>query len=29
MDNVPQEEWCTCKPQVERGGQQYPPKGPM
>ncbi|KAF2244628.1 hypothetical protein BU26DRAFT_463277 [Trematosphaeria pertusa] len=27
MDKVPQGEWCTCEPKVEKGGHQYPPSG--
>lgn len=25
MDNVPEAERCSCKPQVEREGKMYPP----
>ncbi|PVH94854.1 hypothetical protein DM02DRAFT_175653 [Periconia macrospinosa] len=27
MDNIPQEQWCTCGPKIERDGMEYPPKG--
>jgi hypothetical protein len=26
MDNIPDEERCTCEPKVERDGKAYPPK---
>ncbi|KAK4137091.1 hypothetical protein BT67DRAFT_374337 [Trichocladium antarcticum] len=29
LDNIPKEQWCTCEPKVEKGGQQYPPMGSM
>ena len=25
MDPIPEANWCTCDPKVERGGKQYPP----
>ncbi|PMD31315.1 hypothetical protein L207DRAFT_386693, partial [Hyaloscypha variabilis F] len=25
MDSIPEEEWCTCQPKVEREGKLYPP----
>ncbi|KAF2770447.1 hypothetical protein EJ03DRAFT_310784 [Teratosphaeria nubilosa] len=27
MDNIPQNEQCTCEPKVERDGKKYPPAG--
>ncbi len=27
MDAIPQDQWCTCEPKVEKKGQQYPPAG--
>ncbi|KAF2402352.1 hypothetical protein EJ06DRAFT_580619 [Trichodelitschia bisporula] len=27
MDSIDKAEWCTCEPQVEKEGKQYPPKG--
>lgn len=26
MDSIPESEWCTCEPKVEKDGKQYPPK---
>ncbi|KAJ5764486.1 hypothetical protein N7533_003167 [Penicillium manginii] len=26
MDSIPESEWCSCEPQVEREGKKYPPK---
>lgn len=28
MDQIPENERCTCTPQVEVEGKKYPPKGP-
>ncbi len=25
MDCIPESDWCTCEPKVERLGKQYPP----
>jgi hypothetical protein len=25
LDRVPEEQWCTCEPRVERDGKSYPP----
>lgn len=27
LDAVPESQWCSCGPQVERGGKLYPPGG--
>ncbi|KAM0365294.1 hypothetical protein HYE67_008125 [Fusarium culmorum] len=27
MSNIPEHEWCTCEPKVEKDGEKYPPKG--
>ncbi|EYB23955.1 hypothetical protein FG05_11706 [Fusarium graminearum] len=27
MSNIPEHEWCTCEPKVEKDGGKYPPKG--
>ncbi|QPC74673.1 hypothetical protein HYE68_005425 [Fusarium pseudograminearum] len=27
MSNIPDNEWCTCEPKVEKDGGKYPPKG--
>lgn len=24
--NVPEDDWCTCEPKVEKDGKQYPPQ---
>ncbi|KAF2274855.1 uncharacterized protein EI97DRAFT_434760 [Westerdykella ornata] len=29
MTNIPREEWCTCEPRVEKGGEAYPPMGSL
>ncbi|KAK4222747.1 hypothetical protein QBC38DRAFT_426726 [Podospora fimiseda] len=29
MTKFPKEEWCTCEPKIEKGGEKYPPKGSM
>jgi positive regulator of sigma E activity len=26
MDNIKEDEWCTCEPKVEVGSKKYPPK---
>ncbi|OTB03098.1 hypothetical protein M426DRAFT_12920 [Hypoxylon sp. CI-4A] len=26
LDQIPQQEWCTCAPKVEVNGKEYPPK---
>ncbi|KAJ5142940.1 uncharacterized protein N7515_001727 [Penicillium bovifimosum] len=26
MDTIPEGEWCSCTPQVEKEGKKYPPK---
>ncbi|KAK4239789.1 hypothetical protein C8A03DRAFT_32153 [Achaetomium macrosporum] len=26
--NIPEDEWCTCEPKVEKEGKQYPPQAP-
>lgn len=26
MDSIPEGEWCSCTPQVEKDGKKYPPK---
>jgi hypothetical protein len=28
MDEIPENERCTCTPKVEKEGKQYPPQGP-
>lgn len=27
LDSVPESQWCSCGPQVEKGGKMYPPGG--
>ncbi len=27
MDHIPKDEWCSCKPKVEKHGRMYPPAG--
>ncbi|OCL11551.1 hypothetical protein AOQ84DRAFT_286989 [Glonium stellatum] len=27
MTKIPEDEWCTCTPKVEKEGKQYPPMG--
>jgi hypothetical protein len=27
LDAVPESQWCSCGPQVERSGKMYPPGG--
>ena len=29
LDNVAENERCSCTPKVEKEGKQYPPKGPQ
>jgi hypothetical protein len=29
MDNVPEEQWCTCGPRIEQEGHKYPPMGTL
>ncbi|KAF2739483.1 hypothetical protein EJ04DRAFT_426679 [Polyplosphaeria fusca] len=29
MNDIPEDQWCTCEPKVEREGHQYPPKGSL
>ncbi|KAJ5498250.1 hypothetical protein PEX1_028620 [Penicillium expansum] len=26
MDSIPEGEWCSCAPQVDKDGKKYPPK---
>jgi hypothetical protein len=26
--NIPEDQWCTCEPKVEKEGKQYPPQAP-
>ncbi|KAL1839082.1 hypothetical protein VTJ49DRAFT_1883 [Mycothermus thermophilus] len=25
LSDVPEDEWCTCEPKVEKDGKKYPP----
>jgi hypothetical protein len=29
MKAIPEAEWCTCTPKVEKEGTEYPPMGKM